>query len=83
MTLDELRDILVGCAGTTGEEFDSGTADASFDDLGYDSLVILEATARIQQLFGVTIPDEVTSYLNSPASMLAATNALQGEAGSV
>ncbi len=75
MNLDQLREILAGCAGTTGEEFDECGADASFDQLGYDSLVILDAAARVQQVYGLVIPDEVATSLSTPTAMLAAANA--------
>ncbi|MGH8880872.1 MAG: acyl carrier protein [Stackebrandtia sp.] len=77
MTMDELRAILVECAGTEVDAPRSEIADLSFDELGLDSLAVLETTARIKQRFGIRIADEVAVELRTPAALLAAANAQQ------
>ena len=54
-TLSELRTIMRQAAG----EVDPGTevADVRYADLGYDSLALLEITAKIKQCLGVEVPD--------------------------
>ncbi|WP_409181505.1 acyl carrier protein [Amycolatopsis sp. VS8301801F10] len=74
MTMEELRAILVECAGPT-EELAGDLADAEFAALGVDSLAVIETAARIRQRLGVVVPDAVVADLRSPAELLAAVNA--------
>ncbi|WP_199442837.1 acyl carrier protein [Umezawaea beigongshangensis] len=71
MTIDDLRTILVSCAGE--EESADPRADISdvpFDDLGYDSLALMETGARIERDFGISLPDEVVAELRTPRALL-------------
>ncbi|MGI8664791.1 MAG: acyl carrier protein [Jatrophihabitans sp.] len=75
MTMDELRSILIECAGEAESETLSGDiADVEFEDLGYDSLALMETVARIKQRLGVNIPGEAITELRTPAAVLAAVN---------
>ena len=75
MTMDELREILIECAGEDEAAALRGDiAEVEFEDLGYDSLALMETAARIKQRFGVTIPDEEIAELRTPATVLAAVN---------
>ncbi|MFC3350725.1 acyl carrier protein [Streptomyces echinoruber] len=73
MTLEDLRRILAECAGE-GDFLDPRVdiADTSFTDLGYDSLALLETAARIEQEFGVSLPEDLIATLDTPRSLLAA-----------
>jgi act minimal PKS acyl carrier protein len=76
MTLDDLRRILVECAGSeegVGSP-DGDLLDASFEDLGYDSLALMETAARIKQEFGVSIPDDEITEVETPRALLALVN---------
>lgn len=71
MTIDDLRRVLASCAG----EGDSATAgedihDRDFDDLGYDSLALMETAARIEREYGVHIPDDRITELRTPREVL-------------
>ena len=53
---DQVRDIIVEQLGVDSEEV---TAEASFtDDLGADSLDIVELVMAFEEEFGIEIPDE-------------------------
>ncbi|MFC8042148.1 acyl carrier protein [Nocardia sp. NPDC057353] len=59
MTVDDVRRILVASAGNPDRE----VTDAEFEhvlleDLGYESLALIEAAAQIAREFGTTVPDE-------------------------
>ncbi|MEU4575114.1 acyl carrier protein [Nonomuraea sp. ATR24] len=71
MTLDDLRRIMVACAGED-EHVDLGgdILDELFTDLGYDSLALMETAARIETEFGVRIPDEQVAELTTPRALL-------------
>lgn len=76
MTMDELRDILIECAGEDeAHALNGDIADIEFDALGYDSLALMETAARIKQRFGVSIPDDQIAELTTPLAVLDAVNA--------
>lgn len=82
MTLDELRAILVECAGADeGIDVSGDIADAEFEDLGYDSLALLEMAAKIEQTRGVKIPDGAVADLRTPRSVLGLVNGEPAVAG--
>lgn len=71
MTLNHLFDLLSGCGG----DVDSSTVnpqamDTPFDELGCDSLSLLETTARIKRDLGVDIPDEKITEMRSPRAVI-------------
>ncbi|MEV7088429.1 acyl carrier protein [Streptomyces sp. NPDC093085] len=75
MTLDDLRATLVACAGE-GDTVDlSGDIlDVSFEELGYDSLALMESAARIERAYGITLPEESTAEADTPRALLALVN---------
>jgi minimal PKS acyl carrier protein len=75
MNLDDLRRILRECAGSDeGLEAGESALETRFDDLGFDSLALIESAARIQQEFGVTIPDDEIGELATPRALLTLVN---------
>jgi acyl carrier protein len=59
MMQDELLgDITAVLASTAGLDPANVTAEKSFDDLGVDSMTLLEAVVAIEDRFGVLIPDD-------------------------
>jgi act minimal PKS acyl carrier protein len=74
MTIDDLRTILVACAGESDGVLDGDIRDMDFDELGYDSLALMETAARIRSDFGVTIPDERIADLRTPGEILDLVN---------
>jgi minimal PKS acyl carrier protein len=74
MTIDDLRKILIACAGESDGVLDGDIRDVDFDDLGYDSLALMETAARIKSDFGITIPDEQIPQLRTPGELLDLVN---------
>ena len=75
MTLEELRAILVECAGEDEEIDVSGDiAQTDFADLGYDSLALLEMASRIERTRGVRIADDLVPELRTPRAVLDLVN---------
>ncbi|MGW4773252.1 acyl carrier protein [Nocardia sp. NPDC004278] len=75
MTITELRRILVECAG--GEdiaELAGDIAGVDFEQLGYDSLALIETASRIQRDFGVTIPEEQLIDVKTPQELVDIVN---------
>jgi act minimal PKS acyl carrier protein len=75
MTLDDLRNTMVECAGVD-EDTDLGgdIADVSFADLGYDSLALLEAGSRIERTYGIRLSEEEVTEARTPRLLLDLVN---------
>ena len=79
MNLDDLRRVLIECAGETdGDRLSGDIHDQEFGDLGYDSLALMETAARIATEYGVQIPDDQIVELRTPREMLDVVNAHGG-----
>ncbi|MGW4125906.1 acyl carrier protein [Nocardia sp. NPDC004711] len=72
-TLDDLRRILREGSGDS-PGLDGNFAEISFEDLGYESLALLETTGRIHREFGVTLDDDEVVALTTPAALVALVN---------
>jgi minimal PKS acyl carrier protein len=69
--LDDLRKIMRACAGVAESvDLDSDIGDIAFEDLGYDSLAMLETAARLQNELGIIIPDDQAEKLATPRSLV-------------
>jgi act minimal PKS acyl carrier protein len=74
--LEDLRRVLLASAGADETvDLAGDILDRSFDELGYDSLAVLEAGRLIERGFGVTLPDSVLTESGTPRDLLAAVNA--------
>ncbi len=76
MTLEDLMEILAECAGEDEDIDRTDVLNSSFDQLGYDSLAVLEAAAAVQLRFGVPLPDDVVASMRSPGEFLERVNQL-------
>ncbi|WP_420497261.1 acyl carrier protein [Parafrankia sp. FMc2] len=82
MTIDDLRRILVECAGDVQEGEPAGDIrDVAFEELGYDSLALMETSARITTEFGVAVPDDRLADLRTPRELLDLVNDALVQAG--
>ncbi|MEU6770056.1 acyl carrier protein [Streptomyces sp. NPDC046759] len=79
INLSELVRIIRECAGDSDErDLDGDILDVTFQDLGYDSLALLEISAKIEQDYGVAIPED---EIRTPRNTLQLINAkMAGEA---
>jgi act minimal PKS acyl carrier protein len=70
-TVADLRRILRAAAGA-GEEIgsDADILDVPFEDLGFESLALLETGARIQREFGVTLEDSALAEAVTPRALI-------------
>src|SRR6266850_4025222 len=66
--ITEVQDILIEELGIKREQL---TADAKFiEDLGADSLAIVEITIRLEDEFGIVIPDQEMEGVSSVGDLL-------------
>ncbi|MEU5940787.1 acyl carrier protein [Micromonospora sp. NPDC047548] len=70
-TIEDLRRIMRQCAGESDAlNLDGDILDTSFDDLGYDSLALLETTSRTSQEFAVELPEDGMASATTPRRLL-------------
>lgn len=82
-TLQDLKSLLAKAAGDESTINNSDDLEKEFDDLGYDSLALIEVASLIKQERGLAIPDELLTELDTPTKFLRAVNSLlsQSDAG--
>ncbi|MFC7758225.1 acyl carrier protein [Catellatospora bangladeshensis] len=51
-------------------DLDGDIAATSFADLGYDSLALLEATARLQRELSIRLPDDAVLAVSTPGQLI-------------
>lgn len=73
LTLDDLRKLMREAAGDAGY-LDGDILDVGFNELGYDSLALLEAAARVERQYRVKIGDDAVANIVSPRDFLELVN---------
>ncbi len=68
-TIDDLRRFLRECSGETAG-LDGDILDVPFEELGYDSLALLEVISRVEDEFGIRVPDEAAQHCRTPRAVL-------------
>ncbi|MFF1920171.1 acyl carrier protein [Streptomyces sp. NPDC058221] len=69
-TIDDLRRILREGAGTEeGVDLDADILDTEFEQLGYESLALLETCGRIEREYGVRLDDDALAA-RTPRALL-------------
>jgi act minimal PKS acyl carrier protein len=77
----ELFRVLIECAGESeGGALTDAVLDTEFEDLGYDSLALMEVAATIRQRIGVVLPDERIADVRTPRDLLDLINGTPVEA---
>jgi act minimal PKS acyl carrier protein len=75
LTLDDLKRVLREAAGEEeGIDLDGDVLDRTFDELGYDSLALLETSSRIEREHGIKLDDSVVTDATTPRQLLAVLN---------
>ncbi|ULR51506.1 acyl carrier protein [Streptomyces deccanensis] len=75
-TLDDLRRILLEGAGAgDGVDLNGDILDKEFEELGYESLALLETGGRIEREYGITLDDSVLTDAVTPRALIEAVNA--------
>jgi act minimal PKS acyl carrier protein len=72
LSIEDLRGILVGCAG--GDALPTDIADVSFEELGYDSLALIETAAVLKRDRGLAVPDDLITEARTPGELLRLIN---------
>ena len=81
-TLEHLKEALRASAGVDGSvDLNEDVLDRPFEELGYDSLALLELAGRVQREFGVPMPDDARQHMLTPRAALDYINIRFAEAG--
>ncbi|MER0446340.1 acyl carrier protein [Streptomyces sp. NPDC006711] len=79
-TIDDLKRILLEGAGAEeGVDLDSDILDTDFEELGYESLALLETGGRIEREYGISLDDDVFAENPTPRTLVAAINTYLGD----
>ncbi|MEE1796929.1 acyl carrier protein [Streptomyces sp. BE308] len=74
-TIDDLKHILrEGAGADESVDLDGDILDAAFDELGYESLAMLETAGRIEREFGISLDEEAFSTAGTPRALIALVN---------
>jgi act minimal PKS acyl carrier protein len=76
LTLDALTQILAQDVGLPDVELGPAILDVPFDDLGYDSLAMLQVTTAIRQRHGVRLSDGDVFDRKTPRDLIDYVNGL-------
>lgn len=75
-TVTDLTRIIRSAAGEDEAlDLESNITERSFADLGYDSLAVLETASRVEREFGVLLPEDEMSGIESPKEFMEFVNA--------
>ncbi|MEV1007492.1 acyl carrier protein [Streptomyces sp. NPDC049881] len=75
-TVADLKRILLEGAGADeGVDLDGDILGLTFDELGYESLALLETGSRIEREYGITLDDDALTDGATPGGLVAAVNA--------
>ncbi len=76
VTLADLTRMLREGAGEEeGIDLDGDVIDTPFNELGYDSLALLQVIGEIQREYGIEIPDDAIVDAETPRALLSLVNA--------
>jgi minimal PKS acyl carrier protein len=74
-TVDQLIQTLRECAGEDEpESLSAAVLDIPFDDLGYDSLAILNTARQIEADHAIELGDDILDVTSTPRALLEAVN---------
>ena len=73
-TLEDLKRVLLAAAGAPEADLDSDILDLSFEDLGYDSIALLETLGCVERERGVSLDDSVVTEARTPRLFLEFVN---------
>ncbi|MFI6736342.1 acyl carrier protein [Nonomuraea sp. NPDC050451] len=75
LTIDDLKRLLRVAAGDSDvADLDGDIVDVRFEELGYDSIALLETASLIERDFGVKVGDDIAGA-DTPREFLAQINA--------
>ncbi|HEY3610263.1 MAG TPA: acyl carrier protein [Pseudonocardiaceae bacterium] len=72
---DDLKRILLEGAGAAEYiDFDGDILDTEFDELGYESLALLETSSRIEREYGIALDESAVADAVTPRALIDLVN---------
>lgn len=76
-TLEDLRRFLIEAAGADdGLTVADEAMDTEFEELGYDSLALMETASRVERTYGVSLAEEELVDARTPRELIELINKL-------
>ncbi|MGF7236706.1 MAG: acyl carrier protein [Frankia sp.] len=72
--VDLARTMRMAAGEDESVDLDGDILDLSFEDLGYDSLAVMETASAVEREFALTLPEEDMSTIETPREFLALVN---------
>lgn len=66
----DLNELANADPGNPTVELSDATADRQFDELGLDSFATIELLDRVEERYGVAVPDDVVHTITTPRQLL-------------
>ncbi|MFF2807085.1 acyl carrier protein [Streptomyces sp. NPDC058000] len=73
-TFEDLKDILREGAGADPETLKQTILDATFTDLGFESLALLETLGRIERQYDIALDDAAFTGASTPRALITLVN---------
>ncbi|MBB5802202.1 act minimal PKS acyl carrier protein [Saccharothrix ecbatanensis] len=74
-TMEDLVRVMRAAAGEDGQvDLDEKVRQCGFDELGYDSLAVLETASRVEREYGVILDEEAMALVETPTQFVALVN---------
>ncbi|MBW4718307.1 acyl carrier protein [Saccharothrix obliqua] len=75
-TIEDLTRILREAAGADeGVDLDGDIAETDFEELGYESLALLETGGRIEREYGISLDEDALAAARTPTALVDLVNA--------
>ncbi|MEV7123909.1 MULTISPECIES: SRPBCC family protein [Kitasatospora] len=75
LTFDQLRGFLLRAVGEEDStDLSADDLDAELSALGFDSLAVIDVTSKLEQHFGIKLPEESTAEATTPRGLLDLVN---------
>ena len=69
--MHELKTVMLRCSGLPDQaSLEGDIRDITFEDLGYDSLAVLEIASAMQRSYKIEISDESIETMTTPGAVL-------------
>lgn len=76
LTLENLKELMRSCGVDETTDLDSDITQITFEELGYDSLALLEILAKIENTYGVRLAEDDLDRMRTPGELLNFVNGL-------
>ncbi|PYC83776.1 actinorhodin polyketide synthase [Streptomyces tateyamensis] len=71
---DLTRILLEGAGAEEGVDLNGDILDADFEELGYESLALLETGGRIEREYGISLDDTALTDVHTPRQLIELVN---------